>query len=65
MKIDNHRLDMILARQCKVLRDLRGEKISPQTLTRIRRGESVKPATIGRVARALGVDPAELIEEGR
>lgn len=62
MKIDNHKLDMVLAKRCMNLRDLRAGT-SPQTLTRIRRGEDVLPATLGRIAKVLGVDPAELIEE--
>lgn len=62
MKIDNHKLDLLLARRCMNLRDLR-VGTSTQTLTRIRRGEDVLPATLGRIAKALGVDPAELLEE--
>ena len=62
MKIDNHKLDLLLAKRCMNLRDLR-VGTSPQTLTRIRRGEDVLPATLGRIAKALGVDPAELIAE--
>lgn len=64
MRIDNHKLDLLLARKRKSLRELRGEGVSPQTLTRIRRGEDVKPKTVGGVAAALGVDPADLIQEG-
>lgn len=62
MKIDNHKLDLLLAKRCMNLRDLR-TGTSPQTLTRIRRGEDVLPATLGRIAKALGVDPAELLKE--
>lgn len=62
MKIDNHKLDLQLARQCKAISDLRSVA-SSQTLTRIRQGDSIKPSTLGRIARALNVDPAELIEE--
>lgn len=49
MKIDNQKLDLMLARRCMSLRDLRNGT-SPQTLTRIRRGESIKPVTVGRIA---------------
>ena len=63
MKIDNHKLDLLLAKQCMNLRDLR-TGTSSQTLTRIRRGEDVLPATMGRIAKALGVDPADIIQEG-
>lgn len=65
MKVSNLRLDLALARQKKSLRELRGEGVSPQTLTRIRRGEEVKPKTVGFIAAALGIDPAEIIEVGR
>lgn len=62
MKIDNKKLDLLLAQRCMNLRDLR-QGTSPQTLTRIRRGESVLPATVGRIAKALGVDVTEILEE--
>nr|WP_317413732.1 helix-turn-helix transcriptional regulator [uncultured Solibaculum sp.] len=62
MKIDNKKLDLLLAQRCMNLRDLR-QGTSPQTLTRIRRGEEVLPATVGRIAKALEVDPADLIAE--
>ena len=62
MKIDNRKLNLQLARQCKIISDLRGVA-SSQTLTRIRRGDDIKPSTLGRIAQALGIDPAELIEE--
>lgn len=62
MKIDNHKLDLILAKRCMNLRDLRAGT-SPQTLTRIRRGEDVLPATLGKIARELAVDPSELLLE--
>ncbi|MEA4955881.1 MAG: helix-turn-helix transcriptional regulator [Pseudoflavonifractor sp.] len=62
MKIDTTKLDLLLARKCKSLSDLR-EDSSPQTLKRVRRGEDVQPKTIGRIARALGVDPADIIKE--
>lgn len=63
MRIDNHKFDLVLARNCKVISDLR-DVTSPQTLTRIRRGENIKPATLGRIAAALGVDVTEILEEG-
>ena len=61
MKIDLNKLDLVLARECKAMSDLR-DGVSPQTLTRIRRGEEVKPRTLGRIARALGVDVMEIME---
>ena len=63
MKIDVRKLNMMLARRCMALTDLRSGT-SPQTLTRIMRGEEVKPRTVGRIANALGVDVADIIEKG-
>lgn len=62
MKIDNRKLDLVLARQCKVISDLRCVT-SQQTLTRIRRSEDIKPSTLGNIAKALGVDPADILEK--
>ena len=61
MKIDHNKLELLLARKCKSLSDLR-DGTSPQTLRRIQRGEDVKPKTAGRIARALGCDPADILE---
>lgn len=63
MRINIQKLDLILARQCKVARDLRGEGAAPQTLARIRKGADITPRTVGRIAKALGVDAAEIIEQ--
>lgn len=63
MRIDTRKLDLILARRCINLRDLRGDGLAPNTLTRIKRGEDVLPATLGRIAKALGVDPTEIMEK--
>ena len=62
MKIDSRKLDLILARECKSLSDLR-DGSSPQTLRRIRRGEEVQPKTLGRIARALNCDVTDIMEE--
>lgn len=62
MKIDNQKLDLMLARRCMSLRDLRNGT-SPQTLTRIRRGENIKPVTVGRIAKALDCDPTDIIQD--
>lgn len=62
MKINNRKLDLELARRCISLSALRGNGLSPQTITRIRNGADVKPVTVGKIAKALGVDPAEIIE---
>ena len=63
MKVDSRKLDLALARRRKSLQELRGNGLSPQTLTRIRRGEDVKPKSIGTLAEALGVDVSEIIRE--
>lgn len=62
MKINNRKLELILARRCMVMSALRGNGLSPQTITRIRNGADVKPVTVGKIAKALGVDPVEIIE---
>lgn len=62
MKIDNNKLDLQLARQCKVISCLRSV-VSQQTLTRIRNGFEVKPSTVGIIACALGVDVTDILEE--
>lgn len=62
MKINNQKLDMILARRCMSRCDLR-DGTSPQTLMRIKKGFDVKPKTAGRIALALGVDVTEIIEQ--
>ena len=61
MKIDNHKLDLQLARQCKTISDLRGVT-SSQTLTRIRQGDNIKPSTLGLIAKALNCNPTDIME---
>ena len=61
MKIDNRKLDLQLARQCKTISNLR-DVASSQTLTRIWQGDNVKPATLGRIAQALHCDPTDIME---
>lgn len=63
MKIDNKKLDVLLAVRCLSITELRRKGLSPQTLTRIRRGEAVKPKTVGTLARALGVPVEDIIRE--
>lgn len=64
MKIDTEKLDLLLARRCMALQDLRCGT-SPQTLSRIRRGEEITTRTAGKIARVLGVDPAEIVQKGK
>ena len=61
VKIDVGKLNMMLARRCMALTDLRSGT-SPQTLTRIMRGEEVKPRTVGRIAKALRCEPDDIVE---
>lgn len=61
MKVDQKKLDLILAKQGKSLTDLR-ESFSPGTLTRMR-NNGVRTKTINRLAKALGVEVEDLIEE--
>lgn len=62
MKVSNMKLDLMLARRCKTLSDLRNVA-SPQTLTRIRQGMEIKPATLGRISKELECDPVDILEE--
>lgn len=62
MKIDNRKLDMMLAKRCINMRGLQ-TAVSTNTITRIRKGNEILPATLGRIARELNCDPAELIAE--
>lgn len=63
MKIDINKMDLTLARQRRSMHELRGDGLSPKTLTKIRRGEDIRPKAVGALAAALGVDPAELLKE--
>jgi DNA-binding Xre family transcriptional regulator len=63
MRADNRKLDLILARQCRALSELRSKGLSSRTLTTIQRGEDVRPATLGRLARILDVDVSEIIKK--
>jgi len=62
MKVDNRRLDVVLAKKQLSLTRLRRYGISPQTITKLRKNEDVLPMTVGRLAVALGVDVTEIIE---
>lgn len=62
MKIDIKALNVLLARRCMSLSDLRSG-VSPQTLTRIRRGEDITPKTLGRIAKAFNVDVSAIMKE--
>lgn len=62
MKVVGNKLDLVLARQCKNLTDLRTD-LSPSTLAKIRNGENLRPKTIGLLARLLECDPVDIVEE--
>lgn len=62
MKLNNTKLDLMLARRCMILSELRSIT-SGQTLTRIRQRDKIKPSTLGLIAWQLGCNPAEIIEE--
>ena len=62
MKISTKRLDLMLAKKCLVMSELK-TAVSPQTLKRVRKGEELLPKTVGKIARAIGVDVLEIIEE--
>lgn len=62
MRIDLRKFDLMLARRCQTISDLRSVT-SSQTLTRIRRGSNIKPATLGKIAQTLDCDPADIMEE--
>ena len=64
MKIDNKKLDLIMAQKC-----LSSEKLSQManvsqvTIARMRNGsQKPRPMTIGKIAKALGVKVEDLIE---
>ena len=61
MYISKNKVELVLARQCKSLRDLRNG-LSPGTLAKVRGGEELRPKTVGKLARLLGCDPADIIE---
>ena len=62
MKIDNRKLDVLLARRCMSRGGLR-KGTSPQTITRIGKGMDIQPKTAGRIARTLGVDVTEILSQ--
>jgi DNA-binding Xre family transcriptional regulator len=62
MKVDNSRLDIVLAKKRLSLTRLRGNGVSPQTVTKMRKNEDVLPATVGKLAKALGVSVTEIIK---
>lgn len=62
MHVSKSKIDLVLARQCKSLRDLRNG-LSPSTLAKVRSGEALRPKTVGKLAQLLGCDPTDILEE--
>lgn len=62
MIINRSKFEIVLARQQKVVADLRC-LMSQQTLTRIGKEQNVTTKTADKIAHALSVDVTELIEE--
>lgn len=65
MKIDNKKLELIMAMRCITLRELsKKSTISEVTLTRLKRNaQKPKPQTIGKIAKALECEVTEIIEQ--
>ena len=49
MRISKSKLDLVLARRCMALTDLRGN-LAPNTLVKINNGEELRTKTVGRLA---------------
>ena len=64
LRVSMPKLDIVLARQCKSLSDLRND-LSPGTLLKVRNGEEVRTKTIGRLAKLLDCDPADIIQQDK
>ena len=66
MKLDNEKLEIAMAEQGVIYKDLcERAGLSDVGLRKIRTGErNPKPATIGKIAKALGVPVQNIIGEG-
>lgn len=62
MRIDNRKLDILLAERCMNRGNLRNGT-SPQTLKRASKGAELKPKTVGRIAKALGVSVTDILAD--
>lgn len=62
MKISRKKLDIILARRCKSLHDLR-DSFATKTLVRINNEMELNVKTVGKLSALLNCDPTELIKE--
>lgn len=64
MKIDNNKLEVVIAEEGVMLKDLCAKaEIGEVALRKIRQGKTIpRPATIGKIAKALNVSVADIIE---
>lgn len=65
MKIDNKKLDLLMAEKCLTSEKLsKITGVSQVTIARMKNGsQKPRPITIGKIAKALGIKPEELIED--
>jgi len=63
MRIDNNKLDLIMAEKCLTSKKLSlVTGVSQVSIARFRRGaQEPRPATIGKIAKALEISPMEFI----
>lgn len=66
MKLDEKKLQMILAEKQMMLKDLyKKSGVSDRALLDLRQGKrKPRPATLGKIAKALNVDVQDIIQEG-
>lgn len=64
MKASKRKLEIVMARRCISLSDLREATQMPKsTITKVLKGKNVLPATLGKVAAGLKVDVTDIIED--
>jgi DNA-binding Xre family transcriptional regulator len=65
VKIDNKKLDLLMAEKCLTSEKLsKITGVSQVTIARMKNGsQKPRPITIGKIAKALGIKPEELIED--
>lgn len=61
LRINQSKLELMLARRCKSLHDLRGD-LATRTLVKIRSGEDLRPKNVGKLAQLLNCGPADIVE---
>ena len=62
MRISKNKLDLVLARRCMALTDLRPH-LAPNTLVKIKNGDELRTKSVGRLAQLLECDPADIIQD--